>query len=241
MLNRRHLQLIDSHFRLGYVDVLNVLGFQDDFIELIRRFLQFEVEIEVVVYLYFLSDIFKAQIGNDKRIASFVYRNGIKAVIVGRGSDTGSFQVNRRAKKRFSRGTFTNVPTDAKYSNLKTLIGNFRELEESLERLSDQISSGEKEIQLEDIEAIFVPAGGGGLIAGIASYVKALWPKIKIIGVEPTDAACMARALAAGRRVRLNQVGLFADGVAVAARPHQGEEQPGHGKRGAGKRAAHGS
>ncbi len=68
----------------------------------------------------------------------------------------------------------------------------------------------------EDIHAIFVAVGGGGLIAGIAAYVKALWPRIKVIGVEPEEAACMYAALAAGRRVRLNQVGLFADGVAVA-------------------------
>ncbi|MGH6619491.1 MAG: threonine ammonia-lyase, biosynthetic, partial [Alphaproteobacteria bacterium] len=64
--------------------------------------------------------------------------------------------------------------------------------------------------------AIFVAVGGGGLIAGIAAYVKALWPKIKIIGVEPKEAACMERALATGRRVRLKSVGLFADGVAVS-------------------------
>ena len=68
----------------------------------------------------------------------------------------------------------------------------------------------------EDIEAIFVAVGGGGLIAGIAAYVKSLWPKIKIVGVEPEEAACMARALATGRRVRLKSVGLFADGVAVS-------------------------
>lgn len=68
----------------------------------------------------------------------------------------------------------------------------------------------------EDIEAIFVAVGGGGLIAGIAAYVKALWPKIKVIGVEPIEAACMERALATGKRVKLKQVGLFADGVAVA-------------------------
>jgi threonine dehydratase len=67
----------------------------------------------------------------------------------------------------------------------------------------------------EDIEAIVVPVGGGGLIAGIAAYVKTLWPRIKIVGVEPQEAACMERALAAGRRVRLTSVGLFADGVAV--------------------------
>ncbi len=66
-----------------------------------------------------------------------------------------------------------------------------------------------------DISAIFVPVGGGGLIAGIAAYVKFVRPEIKIIGVEPDDADCLNKALIAGRRVKLKQVGLFADGVAV--------------------------
>ena len=66
-----------------------------------------------------------------------------------------------------------------------------------------------------DIDAIFVPVGGGGLIAGIAAYVKTLWPGIRIVGVEPEDAASMRAALDAGRPVRLESVGLFADGVAV--------------------------
>jgi len=65
------------------------------------------------------------------------------------------------------------------------------------------------------IHAIFVPVGGGGLIAGIAAYVKALRPEIRVIGVEPADAACLAEALKAGERVVLDQVGLFAEGVAV--------------------------
>ena len=65
------------------------------------------------------------------------------------------------------------------------------------------------------IHAVFVPVGGGGLIAGIGAYVKRLRPEIKVIGVEPVEADAMARSLAAGHRVRLNQVGLFADGVAV--------------------------
>ncbi|MFO7808868.1 MAG: threonine ammonia-lyase, biosynthetic [Guyparkeria sp.] len=65
------------------------------------------------------------------------------------------------------------------------------------------------------IYAIFVPVGGGGLIAGVAAYVKALRPEIRVIGVEPADAACLAVAMAADERVRLDQVGLFADGVAV--------------------------
>jgi threonine dehydratase len=63
--------------------------------------------------------------------------------------------------------------------------------------------------------AIFVPVGGGGLIAGIASYVKYVYPQVKIIGVEPEDAPTLYRALEAGRRVTLKQVGIFADGVAV--------------------------
>ncbi|EXJ10507.1 threonine ammonia-lyase, biosynthetic [Nitrincola nitratireducens] len=66
------------------------------------------------------------------------------------------------------------------------------------------------------IEAVFVPVGGGGLIAGIAVYIKYLRPDIKVIGVEPEDAACLKAALEAGERVILPQVGLFADGVAVA-------------------------
>lgn len=65
------------------------------------------------------------------------------------------------------------------------------------------------------IHAIFVAIGGGGLIAGIAAYVKRLRPEIKIIGVEPADADAMNQSLKAGKRVKLSQVGLFADGVAV--------------------------
>ena len=65
------------------------------------------------------------------------------------------------------------------------------------------------------IEAIFAAVGGGGLVSGIAAYVKRLRPEIRVIGVEPVDSDAMAQSLAAGHRVRLAQVGLFADGVAV--------------------------
>ncbi len=65
------------------------------------------------------------------------------------------------------------------------------------------------------IDAVFVPVGGGGLIAGIAAYIKALSPLTKIIGVEPVDSNAMAASLAAGKRVTLSHVNLFADGVAV--------------------------
>jgi len=67
----------------------------------------------------------------------------------------------------------------------------------------------------EDIEAIFVPVGGGGLIAGIAAYLRCIRPGVRIIGVEPEDSPCLQKALAADERVILDQVGLFADGVAV--------------------------
>lgn len=63
--------------------------------------------------------------------------------------------------------------------------------------------------------AIYVPVGGGGLLAGIASYVKQLQPKTKVIGVEPEEAPSLYEALQKGRRVTLKQVGIFADGAAV--------------------------
>ncbi len=63
--------------------------------------------------------------------------------------------------------------------------------------------------------AVFVPVGGGGLIAGIAAWIKQVAPAIKVIGVEPEDSAAMSRSLAAGKPVTLPHVGIFADGVAV--------------------------
>ncbi len=65
------------------------------------------------------------------------------------------------------------------------------------------------------IDAVFVPVGGGGLIAGISSYFKALCPEIKVIGVEPFDSDAMYQSLQANKRVTLDSVGIFADGVAV--------------------------
>lgn len=69
--------------------------------------------------------------------------------------------------------------------------------------------------EIDDVEAIFVCVGGGGLLAGIAAYIKAVKPEIKIIGVEPDDSDAMTRSLAVGERVILDKVGIFADGVAV--------------------------
>lgn len=68
----------------------------------------------------------------------------------------------------------------------------------------------------DDIHAVFIPVGGGGLISGMAAYFKYLQPNIRVIGVEFEESACLAAALKAKRRVTLSQVGIFADGIAVA-------------------------
>ena len=73
--------------------------------------------------------------------------------------------------------------------------------------LIEQIDNG--------MDVVFVPVGGGGLLAGLGSYIKSVNPKIKIIGVEPEDAACLKLALDNNKRLSLAEVGLFADGVAV--------------------------
>jgi len=67
----------------------------------------------------------------------------------------------------------------------------------------------------EPLDAVFVPVGGGGLCAGMAMYLKSVDPRVRVVAVEPADAACLAAALQAGRPVPLPQVGLFVDGCAV--------------------------
>jgi threonine dehydratase len=65
------------------------------------------------------------------------------------------------------------------------------------------------------MDAVFVPIGGGGLIAGVAVYLKYLWPRLRIVGVQPADSCAMLQSVEAGKRVALDRVGIFADGVAV--------------------------
>jgi len=72
-----------------------------------------------------------------------------------------------------------------------------------------------EQIDAGPLDAVFVCTGGGGLLAGVAAYIKSARPGTQVISVEPEDSNCMAAALAAGRRVQLAEVGLFADGVAV--------------------------
>lgn len=69
--------------------------------------------------------------------------------------------------------------------------------------------------QVRDLDAVFIPVGGGGLLAGMAVYIKQLKPEIKVIGVEPEGAACLKAALEKGEPTDLGQVDIFADGVAV--------------------------
>ncbi|WP_201243561.1 threonine ammonia-lyase, biosynthetic [Rheinheimera salexigens] len=69
--------------------------------------------------------------------------------------------------------------------------------------------------QHNQLDTVFIPVGGGGILAGMAVYIKAIQPNVRVIGVEPEDAACFQAALAAGHPVTLDRVGLFADGVAV--------------------------
>jgi threonine dehydratase len=65
------------------------------------------------------------------------------------------------------------------------------------------------------LDAVFVPIGGGGLISGVAAYIKAVRPEVRVIGVQTRDSDAMRRSVSAGRRVQLDDVGLFADGTAV--------------------------
>ncbi len=67
------------------------------------------------------------------------------------------------------------------------------------------------------LDAVFVPVGGGGLVAGVAAYVKAVRPEVAVIGVQAADSDAMRQSVAAGRRVVLDEVGLFCDGTAVKA------------------------
>ena len=71
------------------------------------------------------------------------------------------------------------------------------------------------------LDAVFVPVGGGGLISGMAAYIKAIRPEIQVIGVQAGDSDAMARSVAAGQRVELNDVGLFCDGTAVKVVGHE--------------------
>ncbi len=90
------------------------------------------------------------------------------------------------------------------YDDAEVIAGQGTVAREILEQIGDG-----------PLDAVFVCTGGGGLLAGVGAWIKAVRPAVQVISVEPEDSDCMAQALEAGRRVKLAQVGLFADGVAV--------------------------
>lgn len=115
------------------------------------------------------------------------------------------------AKKRAQATGMTYVHP---YDDVAVIAGQGTVAKEIVEQSQELFSD------LPDI--VFVPVGGGGLIAGVAAYLKSINPSIQVIGVEPDDAPSMYKALKAGERVVLDQVGIFADGVAV----RQAGEEP---------------
>ncbi len=165
--------------------------------------------------------VIAASAGNHAQgVALAAHKRGIKALIV-MPRTTPSIKVEsvRRLGARISLSGDTYDEAYARASKLAAEKGmTFIHPYDDPEVIAGQGTIG-LEILREhtgDIHAIFVPVGGGGLIAGIAACVKALQPAIKVIGVEPDEAPCMHEALKRGRRVKLKQVGIFADGVAVS-------------------------
>ncbi|WDD98979.1 threonine ammonia-lyase, biosynthetic [Thalassomonas actiniarum] len=124
-----------------------------------------------------------------------VRRFGAEVRLIGR-----SFNEAQAASLKFAR------------EEQKTLIHPF----DDIDVIAGQGTVAKELLQQQpNADVVFVPVGGGGLLAGMAVYLKQLRPDIKIIGVEAEDSACLQAALAAGGPVDLDQVGLFADGVAV--------------------------
>ena len=124
-----------------------------------------------------------------------VKRHGAKVLLHGDNYDAAV----KEAKKIAKNNNFAFVhPFDDKY----TIAGQGTIGKEILE--SDQ-----------EYDVIFVPVGGGGLLAGVSAWISQKAKKVKLIGVEVEDSACLAEAVKANKRVRLKEVGLFADGVAV--------------------------
>ena len=122
---------------------------------------------------------------------------GARAVLHGDAYDEAAEQAAQLAVEK----DLTMVPP---YDDPDVIAGQGTVAREILDQLDER-----------PLDAVFVPVGGGGLLAGVAAYIKHERPRVKVIAVEPDGSDCMARALEADRRVKLSQVGLFADGVAV--------------------------
>ncbi|NCF32088.1 MAG: threonine ammonia-lyase, biosynthetic, partial [Proteobacteria bacterium] len=167
--------------------------------------------------------VITASAGNHAQgVAMAAQRLGIKATIV-MGRNTPSIKVNA-VRARGAKVILHGDSYDQASAHATELSAN-----QSLVYVAPyddvEVIAGQGTIGMEivnqypgSLDAIFVPVGGGGLIAGIAAYVKYLHPKTKIIGVEAEGSACLHAALKAGKRVRLpaETLDLFADGVSVA-------------------------
>ncbi|MEF3193423.1 MAG: threonine ammonia-lyase, biosynthetic [Halothiobacillaceae bacterium] len=166
------------------------------------------------------AGVIAASAGNHAQgVALAAERLGLRAVIV-MPATTPAIKVNA-VRRRGAEVVLHGDTYDEAYTHARTLAESegltFIHPYDDPEVIAGQGTIGMEILRQhpDPIEAVFVPVGGGGLIAGIAAYLKHLRPATRIIGVEPEDAACMHAALAADERVVLPQVGLFADGVAV--------------------------
>ena len=132
-------------------------------------------------------------------------------------ADQGRLGRGARRDRSCSRATPTTTPTPRRCASCAAASSTFVHPYDDVDVIAGQGTIAMEILRelREPIDTIFVAVGGGGLIGGIAAYVKRLRPEIRIVGVEPEDANAMERSLRAGRRITLPHVGLFADGVAV--------------------------
>ncbi len=167
--------------------------------------------------------VFAASAGNHAQgVALAARRLGIQALIV---MPVTTPQVKIDAVKAHGADAVEIVLAGESYSdayNAATKLGSERGMTLVHPFDDPEVIAGQGTVAMEilrqhqaPIHAIFVPIGGGGLIAGVAVYVKAVRPEIRIIGVQTEDSDAMARSLAQGSRVALDEVGLFSDGTAV--------------------------
>lgn len=165
--------------------------------------------------------VITASAGNHAQgVALAAHKLGIKATIV-MPRTTPDIKV-RSAKARGARVILQGDSFDEAFAHSQKLV-----LDKGMTYVhpydDPEVIAGQGTIAMEvlrqhsgPIDAVFIPVGGGGLAAGMAAYIKALRPEIKIIAVESTESACLAAAMKQEKRVTLPQVGIFADGVAVA-------------------------
>lgn len=128
-----------------------------------------------------------------------VQRLGAEVLLHGNDFDMAKAECARLEKEK----GWTNIPP---YDDPFVIAGQATVATEVLRQIDD----------MEDLEAVFVCVGGGGLLAGVATYIKSVAPPhVKVIGIETVDADALTQSFAKGERVLLEEVGLFSDGTAV--------------------------